>query len=133
MANDQTTPIYETVSKYDRIRGNLHNIALFTKPTTIETVQDMTGKSDTFIVETARTPHGDYVFLKNVDENGVTRLALPPKVTATIARQSDSLSKQNRKRKAKAAMRARIDAGENPAAHLLAFRKKKLLKSKQAE
>lgn len=45
---------YETVSKFDRIRGDLHDVALFTKPTTIKHVTNLTGRAETFVVETGR-------------------------------------------------------------------------------
>ena len=33
-----------TITKYDRIRGGLHDVAMFTKPSTIKNVQAITGK-----------------------------------------------------------------------------------------
>lgn len=94
---DQTT--YQTVDKYDRLRGNLHDldIALFTKPSTVKTVQNITGKTETFVIETCRAEEmGDYIFIECVDEHGVTRLALPPKVAKVIASQRDSLTAKRR-------------------------------------
>lgn len=104
---NNATPQYETIQKYDRIRGLLEGIALFTKPTTVKRVENVTGKAETFTVETARTEHGDYLFVELSDEDGLTRVAIPPKVTAIIARHSASLTKRNRSRRAKAAMKAR--------------------------
>jgi hypothetical protein len=50
-----------TVAKYDRLRGGLQGVALFTKPSTVKNVQTITGKSETFVVETARHEElGDY-------------------------------------------------------------------------
>ena len=43
-----------TVAKYDRLRGGLQGVALFTKPSTVKNVQTITGKSETFVIETAR-------------------------------------------------------------------------------
>jgi hypothetical protein len=43
------------------------------------------------------------------------RLALPPKVAAAIARQRDSLTKQNRRKASKQAAQDRMDRGEAPA------------------
>jgi hypothetical protein len=94
----------QTITKYDRLRGNLHDldVALFTKPSTIKNVQNITGKTETFIVETCRAEEiGDYIFIECVDESGTTRLALPPKVANAIAAQRDSLTARRRSRAAK--------------------------------
>lgn len=101
---------YQTIGKFDRIRGGLHNIAMFTKPSTIKNVQGITGKSETFVVETARHDEvGDYIFVECVDETGVTRICLPPKVAYIIASQRDSLTSR---RRSKAAKRRAADAKE---------------------
>lgn len=105
----------QTIAKYDRIRGGLHDVALFTKPSTIKNVQSITGKSETFVVETCRyEDQGDYIFVECVDEAGVTRLALPPKVAAVIASQRDSLTARRRSTAAKRIARERMDRGEMP-------------------
>jgi hypothetical protein len=89
---------YVVVSKYDRIRGGLDGVALFTKPSTIKNVQNITGKSETFVVETCRHDElgGDFVFIEMMDETGVVRLALPPRVANAIASQRDSLTVRRR-------------------------------------
>ena len=75
----------DTVAKYDRVRGGLEGVALFTKPSTVKNVQIITGKAETFVVETARHDEfGDTIFVECMDENGVTRLALPPKVAEAV-------------------------------------------------
>jgi hypothetical protein len=104
-----------TVAKYDRVRGGLEGVALFTKPSTVKNVQIITGKTETFVVETARHEElGDTIFVECMDENGVTRLALPPRVCAAIASQRDSLTARRRSRAAKALAQARKDRGELP-------------------
>jgi hypothetical protein len=104
-----------TVAKYDRIRGGLEGVALFTKPSTIKNVQVVTGKAETFVVETARHEElGDTIFVECMDENGVTRLALPPRVAKAIAAQRDSLTARRRSRSAKAVAAARKERGELP-------------------
>jgi len=104
-----------TVSKFDRIRGNLDGVALFTKPSTIKNVQAITGKAETFVIETCRRDDlGDFIFVECVDESGVTRLALPPKVSAIIASQRDSLTKRRRSAASKRVAQARKDRGEVP-------------------
>jgi len=103
------------VSKYDRLRGNLEGVALFTKPSTIRNVEQITGKTETFVVETGRHDElGDFVFVECMDETGVTRLALPPKVANAIASQRDSLSKRRRSMASRRAMRLRMDKGFKP-------------------
>jgi hypothetical protein len=112
---------FDTISKFDRIFGGLNNVALFTAPSTIKNVQNLTGKTETFIVQSCRhEDFGDYVFVECIDENGVTRIVLPPKVVAAIRRQDGALTKRNRSRSAKATMQARKDAGE-----VIGFQKRK--------
>lgn len=123
MNNDQND---YTVSKYDRLYGGLQDVALFTKPSTIKTTQKITGRTETFVVQTARHEDGDFVFIEYIDDsNQVTRVALPPKVTNAIASHRDSLTKRRRSIASRAAMRQRMDAGE-----VLGFQKKKVVGSK---
>lgn len=104
-----------TIQKYDRIRGGLHGVALFTKPSTIRNIQTITGRAETFVVETARHEElGDYIFVECVDETGVTRLCLPPKVANAIASQRDSLTTRRRSIAGKRIAKERKDRGELP-------------------
>jgi len=105
-----------TVAKYDRIRGMLEGVALFTKPSTIvPKVEEITGRSDTFIVETCRQEEvGDTIFVRCVDETGVVRMALPPRVADAIARQRQALTDRTRSRAAKSQAQARKERGEVP-------------------
>jgi hypothetical protein len=104
-----------TVSKYDRIRGGLEGVALFTRASTVKHVETLTGRAETFIVETARHDElGDTVFVEMMDENGVVRLALPPKVSNLIVSQRDALTARRRRSAGKAQAKARKDRGEIP-------------------
>lgn len=104
-----------TISKYDRTYGSFHDISLSTKPSTIKNVQTLTGRSETFVIQTFRHEElGDYIFIECMDENGLTRLALPPKVAAAIASQRDSLTKRRRSISSRRVMRERMDAGWVP-------------------
>lgn len=104
-----------SISKYDRLRGGLKDVALFTKPSTVRTIQNLTGRAETFVVETARyEEEGDYIFVECVDEAGVTRLALPPRVANAIASQRDSLTARRRSIAAKRQARERQERGELP-------------------
>jgi hypothetical protein len=107
---------FETVSKYDRIRGGLQGVALFTKPSTVKNVQTITGKAETFVIETCRHDElgGDFVFIEMMDENGVVRIALPPRAANAIAAQRDSLTKRRRSIASKAVMKARMERDEVP-------------------
>jgi hypothetical protein len=103
----------ETINKYDRLYGALHDVALFTKPTTIKIVQPLTGRTETFVIQTARhRDNGDYIFVECMDESGVVRQALPPKVSNAIASQARALTKRRRSISSRATMRARVEAGE---------------------
>jgi hypothetical protein len=54
------------------------------------------------------------IFVEVMDENGVTRLALPPRVAALIASQRDALTARRRSIASKALAQARKDRGEVP-------------------
>ena len=103
---------YDTISKYDRVYGGLHDVSLFTKPSTIKNVQAITGKTETFVVQSCRHEQGDFVFIECMDENGVVRLALPPKVANAIAAQRDSLTKRRRSIASRNTMKTRMESGE---------------------
>lgn len=86
-----------TLTKYDRQRANLHDVGLFTRPSTIKNRETFTGRAETFVVDTCRHESGDYIFVECVDESAtVTRLVLPPKVADAIAAQRESLTKKRR-------------------------------------
>lgn len=105
----------QQIGKFDRIRGGLHDIALFTKASTIKNVQAITGRSETFVVETCRHEDvGDYIFIECIDDSGVTRIALPPKVANIISAQRDSLTARRRSKAAKRIAQERKDRGELP-------------------
>jgi hypothetical protein len=110
----------QTINKYDRLYGSVMDVGLSTKPSTIRTVESLTGKAESFIVQTVRTEEGDYTFIEYVSEEGVQRIALLPKVTNLIAYQSTSLSKRKRSIASKASMKARMEAGE-----VIGFQKRK--------
>lgn len=104
-----------SIKKYDRIRGGMEGVALFTKPSTIRNVETITGRAETFVVETARHAElGDYIFVECVDEDGVVRLCLPPKVANAIASQRDSLTTKRRKIAGRTQAKIRKDRGELP-------------------
>jgi hypothetical protein len=103
------------VNKYDRQRGSLEGVARFTKPSTVKTVEQITGRAETFIVESARHDElGTFVFIEALDAAGVVRLALPPKVVAANSRQQDALTAKSRSIAAKTLAQARKDRGEVP-------------------
>ena len=104
-----------TISTFDRARGEWVGIAMFTKPSTVQHIEPVSGKNETFVVSTARHNElGDMIFVECMNETGVTRVALPPKVARAIHRQADSLATRSRSRRAKAAAQARRDAGIVP-------------------
>jgi hypothetical protein len=104
------------ISKYDRLYGSMREVCIYTKPSTVQIVEPVTGRAETFIVQTMRhAEKGDYVFVQCLDENATTmRMGLPPAVANAIASQRDSLTTKRRRIASKAAMRARMDRGELP-------------------
>lgn len=110
------------VHKYDRMYGNLLDVSIHTKPSTVKIVQPITGRAETFIVQTLRhEDNGDYIFVECADESGLMRLVLPPKVANAIAAQRDSLTKRRRSIASRAAMRNRMASGE-----VIGFKKRKV-------
>lgn len=110
------------VAKYDRIRGALEGVALFCKQSTIRSIAQLTGRAETFVVETGRhADQGDYIFVECIAEDQtVTRLCLPPKVANAIASQRDALGSRRRSIVAKNNMKQRMAEGFVPN-----FKKKK--------
>lgn len=103
------------VSKYDRIRGQLSDVALFTKQSTVRQMEKITGRAETYLIETGRHEDGDYIFVEFVDDKqAVTRLVLPPRAANIIASQRDSLTARRRSIASKALAKARKDAGIVP-------------------
>jgi hypothetical protein len=101
------------IHKYDRIYGNLIDVSMSTRPSTVKVVQPLTGRAETFIVQTIRhEDNGDYIFVECADESGLVRLVLPPKVANAIASQRESLTKRRRSIASRAAMRGRMARGE---------------------
>lgn len=105
-----------SISKYDRIYSRLHDVCLRTKPSTIQNIESITGRTETFIIETKRHEElGDFIFVQCIDENSVpVRLALPPKVANAIASQRDSLTARRRSIASKAVAKQRMERGELP-------------------
>jgi hypothetical protein len=105
----------QVVNKYDRLYGGLHDVSLSTKPSTIKHVQALTGRSETFVIQTFRHEElGDYIFIEALDEGGLTRLALPPKVASAIAAQRESLTRRRRSISSRATMQRRMSEGWVP-------------------
>jgi len=102
------------IHKYDRTYGSIIDVSITTKPSTVKVSQPITGRSETFIIQTARHEAGDYIFVECADENGLVRLALPPKVASAIASQRESLTKRRRSIASRAAMKQRIAEGYKP-------------------
>jgi hypothetical protein len=104
------------ISRYDRIRGALEGVALFSKQSTIRTVTQLTGRSETFVIETGRhAEQGDYIFIEVIGENqSVTRVCLPPKAADAVASQREALTTRRRRIAGKRIAQERKDRGELP-------------------
>jgi len=102
------------IGKFDRRYAAMHDTGMMTKPSTIKVVEPLTGRTETYIVQTARDERGDTVFVEVGDETGFHRFALPPRVTATISAQRDALTARRRSNASKETMRKRMQNGEVP-------------------
>jgi len=105
----------QTISKYDRLYSGMKEVGLMTKPSTIKVVQALTGRAETFIIQTGRDERGDYIFVEMIDETGsVIRIAIPPKGANAIAAQRASLTTRKRSVASKARMKERMAQGWKP-------------------
>jgi hypothetical protein len=103
------------IQKYDRMYGGLIDVSLHTKPSTVKVVQPLTGRAETFIIQTLRHEEtGDHIFVEIADESGLIRVVLPPKVASAIASQREALTKRRRSIASRASMRNRIAGGYKP-------------------
>lgn len=104
---------------YDRQLAALHDLpdVTRTKATTVRVVPPLgVGGSQTFIVQTYRqAERGDTIFLEVGSNTGMLRIAIPPKVAATIARQRDALTTKTRSKAARAVAQDRKAQGIQPA------------------
>jgi hypothetical protein len=92
---------FETVDEFDRLFGQLHGLpdVVSARATTI-TVAGLT-HTTTFIVQTIRQRNvGDTLFVQKIDKTGSVRIAFPPRVSAAIARQRESLTDTSRSKSA---------------------------------
>ena len=122
---------YETLDKFDKGLAGLQGANnVETKPTTIQHVEYLTGAAETFTVQTVRAEYkvkikvgwetteevrtGDFIVLTVMDKEGTKRIILPPKVTDTIRRQAEAVSKKTRIKKSKLAMKERMANGYVP-------------------
>ena len=86
-----------------------------TKPSTVRALTPVLALSQTFIVQTYRQrDQGDSIFVEYIGAEGSLRLALPPVVADTIARQRDVLTDKSRRKGAKAAAADRKARGIVP-------------------
>jgi hypothetical protein len=116
---------------FDRLLGVLDGLpdVVKTKPSTIRTVPLLgVGGRSLHIVQTVRQQQTrtskkgeevnysrDTIFLEVVGAEGTVRLAIPPEVADTIARQRDALSAKTRSKAARKLAAERKDRGEAPA------------------
>ena len=86
-----------------------------TKPSTVRALTPVLALSQTFIVQTYRQRDmGDSIFVEYIGAEGSLRLALPPVVADTIARQRDVLTDKSRRKAAKASAADRKARGVVP-------------------
>ena len=86
-----------------------------TKPSTVRALTPVLGLSQTFIVQTYRQrEQGDSILVEYIGAEGSLRLALPPVVADTIARQRDVLTAKSRRKAAKASAADRKARGIAP-------------------
>lgn len=104
---------------FDRMLGQLDGLPDVTKTrmTPLRVIPPLgIGGSQSFSVQTYRQREvGDWIFLERGTQEGLTRLIIPPDVSAAIARQRDQLAKMVRSKVARAAAHDRMKRGIKPA------------------
>lgn len=102
---------------YDRLLGALDGLpdVVSCKPSTVRVTTPLLGNAETWIIQTIRqNEKGDVIFLERVDRAGSIRIAIPPAVANTIARQRDALTAKSRSKAAKRAQATRAELGIVP-------------------
>jgi len=103
---------------YDRQLANLQGVpdVIKSSSSVVRVVPTLgIGGSQTFHVQTYKhRERGDFIFLEVVEGERAIRLALPPEIAATIARQREALIARARSRRAKAAADDRKRRGVRP-------------------
>lgn len=105
------------ISEFDRLVGSLSQVpppdVVKSKASTFRAELPLIGLHRSYIVQTYRHRElGDTIFLETVGGEGSIRIAIPPQVADTIARQRESLSKQLRSKLSKQSMQDRMARGE---------------------
>lgn len=105
-------------STFDRLYALLHDLpdVVSTRQSTMTIVPPLgVGGSQTFIVQTMRQrEEGDTLFVSCIDNGRAIQLVFPPRVTAAIASQRDSLTSMSRRKGARAAVQTRAERGIVP-------------------
>lgn|SRR5678816_478093 len=103
---------------YDRVLSNLHDLpdVVKVKAATVRVVPPLgVGGTQLFAVQTVRQVGvGDSIFLEVAEAGGLTRLVLPPAVSALIARQRDAVTGKARSKAAAAQAADRKARGIKP-------------------
>lgn len=102
---------------FDRSIRAIHDLpdVIKTAPSTRRVVHPVLGVSQTFIVQTYRQrERGDTIFIEYSGAEGNFRVALPPEVALTIARQRDALTDKSRSRAARSQAEERKALGIEP-------------------
>lgn len=99
-------------AKFDRILGDLTGLpdVKMSRPSTQLDVLPIVGDAVTYVVTTARSEAGFTIFLQIVDAEGRARLVIPPRVSAALYRQRQSLADRSTPASRQRAKKARETA-----------------------
>lgn len=95
---------------FDRIYGSMHGLPdhEWSRPTTVTSALPMIGRTQTYVLQTVRTPEGGNVgFLQMVDAEGRARIVIPEKVMAALFRHREQLMKRGQRERGRDQMAAR--------------------------
>lgn len=118
--------------RFDRIYGQLHELAPMSRPSTITEALPIAGNVTTWIVQTALHDSGAVTFLQSIDAEGQVRLVLPAKVVRTLIAQEARLRERAGDRRSEERKRRDAERDAIKAARALLERKREERRARRA-
>jgi hypothetical protein len=110
--------------RYDRIYGQLHDLAPMSRPATIIEALPNAGIVATWVVQVAIHDDRPVAFVQAIDAEGQIRLVLPSRVVSAVIRQEEALRKRINDRRSEERKRADADKARVAAAKALLEKKR---------
>lgn len=118
--------------RYDRIYGQVHDLAVMSRPSTIVEALPIAGDVTTWILQSAAMDDGVVLFLQNLDAESNLRIVLPTRVVKAIVAQHDRLKERVTDRRSEARKAADAEREKLAAARRLLERKREERRQRRA-